>query len=280
MSSSSEAGNNPVTSGPALDVEAVNRRVDDIVAFQKRKVPWYRDTALMISAAAFFISIMTTVVSWYRTYQQDVNAMKTQLRSAIQQASGLAVQNAELALKFKDDQQNFLSASSALNTQNIILARQAYSLSKALGTSASAMELSAAANALIASSEMLFAEELLRDAVGRAKNSVEYVATLRLLSGVQFQNGQRGEAAASFQKATGGFDLFPTESNNQDYVNLTHAYSHLFWVNMIVSTDCQQAMQSMEKASQHLSRLPAIMPQANSIRAEVQRLGQFARNCR
>jgi hypothetical protein len=280
MSSSSEAPDKPVTSGSALDVEAINRRIDDIVTFQKRKGPWYKDTGLMISAAAFFISIMTTVVSWYRTYQQDVNAMKTQLRSAIQQASGLAIQNAELSLKFKDDQQNFLSASSALNTQNIVLARQAYSLSKSLGASASAMELTAAANALIASSEMLLAEELLKEAVLRAKNSVEYVATLRLLSGVQFQNGQRGEAAVSFQKAIGAFVLFPTESNNQDYVNLTHAYSHLYWVNMIVSTDCPQAMQSVEKASQHLSRLPAIMPQANTMRAEVQRLGQYAQNCR
>jgi hypothetical protein len=42
-----------VASDVRKDLASMNARIDDIVAFQERKRPWYRDTSLLISGAAF-----------------------------------------------------------------------------------------------------------------------------------------------------------------------------------------------------------------------------------
>jgi hypothetical protein len=38
---------------------ALIRRLDNIVAIQKEKRPWYREGSLLVAIAAFFISFMT-----------------------------------------------------------------------------------------------------------------------------------------------------------------------------------------------------------------------------
>jgi hypothetical protein len=69
----------------AKDLATLNSRIDDIVAFQNRKRPWYRDTALLISGVAFATSIVTSVISGYRTYRQDINSRKDALQTVIQE---------------------------------------------------------------------------------------------------------------------------------------------------------------------------------------------------
>ena len=60
----------------ASAIAALNRRVDDLVALQTKRPPWYRDPPVLISASAFLISLVTTGLSLHRTHQQDVNALK------------------------------------------------------------------------------------------------------------------------------------------------------------------------------------------------------------
>jgi hypothetical protein len=154
-------------------IDELSRRIDDIMAFQKKPKPWY-DTGLIISGLAFFISLVTTVLSLYRTHQQDINNLKTQLRNTIQQSGALVLQSVEMQSKYKDNQQTMLALSSALNSQNIGLAREAYTLTKALGSNATSLDLLGSANALINSEEYSLAEELLKDAVARATRAVEH----------------------------------------------------------------------------------------------------------
>jgi len=75
------------------DIGDINRRINDIVAFQKNKDPWYRDTGILISAAAFFVSIVTSGLSAYRTYRQDINSRKEALQSVIQQYHTIMIDN-------------------------------------------------------------------------------------------------------------------------------------------------------------------------------------------
>jgi hypothetical protein len=42
-----------VASDVRKDLATMSARIDDVVAFQQRKGPWYRDTSLRISGAAF-----------------------------------------------------------------------------------------------------------------------------------------------------------------------------------------------------------------------------------
>ena len=233
----------------------------------------------MISAAAFFISIMTTVVSWYRTYQQDIISLRAELRTIIQDTNKVSLLHLELFEKYKDNQQAFLNASSTLNSQNIVLAKAAYSLIKQLGGSASSLDLTTTANALIQSSEFLLAEELLKMAAKRAANSIEEVAALRILGSTQFQIGKANESKDTFIKAVDIFARYPKEAVNEGHVNMTHAYTHLFWATVLVSSDCQGAKQSVNSADRHLSLLPSILPQANTLRSEFRRVANLLSNC-
>jgi tetratricopeptide (TPR) repeat protein len=251
----------------------LNRRIDDIVAFQNRKgAPWYRDPSLMISAAAFFISIMTTVVSWYRTYQQDMISLKTELRTISHQANSLILQNVELLTKYKDNHQAYMQASSTLNSQNIVLAKAAYSVVKQLGRSASSMDLTQTASALIQSHEFVLAEELLKEAAKRAEHAVEDVSALRILSNTQLQLGKTGEARESIAKALEVFRRYPAEANGQANVDMTQAYTLVFWANAVGSADCQTVKYNLDRADEHLSSLPLTSPQANTLRSEASRL--------
>jgi tetratricopeptide (TPR) repeat protein len=239
------------------EIAALKRRIDDIATFGKHDGPWYKNTGLTISAAAFFISVMTTVVSWYHTYQQDVAALQTQLRATLQQTNQLALLNIELPAKFKDSQNDFLNASSTLNTQNLMFAQQAYSIAKALGNAASSLQLTATAAALINSGQIGLAEEMLSSAVDRAANSTEYTSAARTLAAIQFQGGRRDEAIATFKNIVQVFDRFPGEAKYDFNVNLTQAYSYIFWTGAVMLADCRLAKETLAGTGQYMSRLPA-----------------------
>ena len=263
----------------ASAIEALNRRVDDIAAVQTRRPPWYRDPPVLISASAILISLVTTVLSLHRTYQQDVNALKIQLRGAIQQTSNLAVQHMEFYDKYKDDNAKFMSLSSLINTQNEALARESYALVKSLGTNATSLDLTSAAQALSNSGAYALAGELLEDAVRRAENSVAFTTTLRTLGALQFQSGQPHEGSSSFQRALTVFDRLPVEAKNRDFVNITQAFTYLGWSAFLIRTDCKLARETLGEASALLTDFPPDFTQATVIRGEVDRLMTSTQNC-
>jgi hypothetical protein len=265
---------------PHDEIAMINQRITDLIAGQQRTTTWYRNPSFITSVAAIFISVMTTTVSWYRTYQQDVTALKAQLAATLQQANAGQIQIIELMAKYKDDQPSFLRVSTALNAQNLILAKQAYALARSLGTAASAVNLTTIAHSLMQSNEVTLAEDLLRQAVARAENSVEYVAALRVLGVLQYYNGQRSEGEATFKKALDAFKTYPKEAKSPDYVNYAHAYTHLYWAQALVSSDCRGTKEHLALSAHYLAQLsPAARVQANATTAEVTRMVQSVAAC-
>jgi hypothetical protein len=254
--------------GSAGDLKAVNQRIDDIVAFQKRRPIWYRDTSLVISVAALFITIVTTVVSWYRANQQDVNAAKLQLSNVLQQTATLKTGALEYVVKYKDQGQLFTQLMSDVNERNIQLANEAYSLVKFLGRSASATQLTAVASNLMASDMSLLSEGLMVDAVDRANNSVEYVAANRLLGLLYFKLGRQDDGNAALQKAADAFKIYSSEAISTDYVNLTQAYTFALWTQATQNSNCPLAKQRLQTAMGYWAKLPPPTQQITSMPAQ------------
>jgi hypothetical protein len=224
---------------------------------------------------------MTTVYSWQRNNQQDQITMRNELHSAIQEAASLFVQNAEFMVKYKNDMASMGVISTAENRKNIILARQAYVLTKALGSSATSLDLSGAAEALINSQDFLLAEELLKTAADRAHSANEYYAALRVLSGLQYNNGKRGESAESFKKVLEVFSKFPEEANNEQYVATTQVYSYIYMANAIGASDCALSRHHLASVEQYLSKLPQGSAQTNTLRAQAQKISELlVANCK
>jgi hypothetical protein len=250
-----------IVDDPHDDIAVINRRIDDLIAGQRQSTAWYRNPSFITSAAAIFISVATTAMSWYRTYQQDITSLQSRLASTLQQANLLQIQSVDLMAKYKDDQPRLLHVSSTLTAQNLILSKQAYTLARALGSSAGSVNLLTIAYSLMQSNEVTLADDLLRQAIARAENSVEYGGALRTLGLLQYYNGQRSEGEATFKKALDTFKLFPKEAKSQDYVNYHHAYTHYYWAQALVSFDCRAAKDHLAEGLQLLGQMSPLMRQ-------------------
>lgn len=237
----------------------LSQRIDDIVAFQKRKGAWYRDTSVVISVAAFLISMVTTVFSWYRSYQQDITAIQGQLSAVLERATALQRTNFDYYYKLKDDPL-YGSVSAVLNQENVQLATQAYSLARALGENASVTQLNNAAYFLMASDLSVPGKELLDKAAQRADNSVEYVGAMRMLGALQYKLGNPEAGNEAYTKATRAFEKFPSE-RNESYENLTQAYTHIYWANVLQITDCNAANEHMRTAEKFWNKMPGAAQQ-------------------
>ena len=219
---------------------------------QQPKKPWYKEPSVIISAAAFIISIVTTVVSGYRTYRQDIEAQKNQLRTVLLQLNSGTLQAAELMTKYQKDP-SITTISSALNVQNIITAKQAYVLVKTLGSDSSSLDYSLVSYALFNTREVILAEELAQRALEKASNATEYMGATRQMASIKASRGQTTEADIYFQKALKVFDRYPQEAINEQNVAYTHTWTQLTWAS--VSPNCNAAMIHVVEANKHLEAL-------------------------
>lgn len=248
---------------PHDNISILNQRIDDLIAGQRSRSIWYRNPSFVTSVAAIFISTMTTVVSWYRTYQQDITSLQIQLAATLQQANSAQLQAIDMMAKYKDDQPSLLRVSSTMNAQNLILIKQAYALARSLGNAASPINLTNIAYALMQSNEVTLAENLLHQAIARSENSVEYGAALRVLGQLYFYNGQTKEGEATFKQALDTFKKYPNEAKSPDYVNYQLAYTRYYWAQSLIMRDCKAAKEQLAAGLQHLAQMsPVSRPQA------------------
>jgi hypothetical protein len=96
-------------------VGILDDRIADIITFQKRKEPWYRDTGVLISVAAFTISILTSGLTAYRTYRQDINTRKDALQSLLQQFYGSGIGTIAIQYGLQKDIQTANSNNAGIN---------------------------------------------------------------------------------------------------------------------------------------------------------------------
>jgi hypothetical protein len=207
------------------DLAAMNARIDDIVAFQKRKDPWFRDTSFIISSAAFFISLLTSGISAYRTYRQDINSRKDALQATIQQYYATSLANVASQFSFQKDlngptdpkyasSQYFAGgANTIVQNANVAFAKQALSLVNELGRNASAVDLGETAVILGTVNQFSVGGELYQRAIDTAVNSVEYLGAIRGLAAQQYYLGSKDESAVNMKKALDVFSKFPSEAN-------------------------------------------------------------------
>ena len=236
-------------------LDLINQRVNDIVTLQKPKAPWYRDSNFAISLAAFLISMVTTIASWYHSYQQDINATRIRLSEILERANALQRANLDYMNKFRNDPTYLATASVILNQQNVQLATDAYSLARSLGSHATANQLTLAAYILSISDYSLLSENLLKEAIDRADNSVEYVAALRLQGSLQFKLGNATAANSAFDLASKVFEKY-TDERNVYYENVTQAYTQFYWAQGLQMSDCTAAKRHMEQAAAFWSKIP------------------------
>lgn len=93
-----------------------------LIGFLKRL--WHKSPATIISIFALLFSFSTTIVSYYRTQNEDIQLARTELRSILQRLSYLLIDAFEFDQKYKDNPEASI-LSGNLNQENSLLAQQA-----------------------------------------------------------------------------------------------------------------------------------------------------------
>jgi hypothetical protein len=248
----------------------LENRLDSLIAARK---PWYRDTTLLAqitAIAAFAMSVVTTTIAAYRTHRQDVNTIKTELRTIISQLHDHGVALGEFKIKYKD---NLLldSITGDMYESDIQLARRAYYVVKELGTDASAYDFIETAYFLHNVGEIDLADELAGrgiDAAAKAANFADHLASIRQLGRSKLQAGRVAESEVYMQEALQIFQIYPKAAQNEYFVNSTHAYTLLRFAE-VNPLDCRKVLEYTDIAANYISKSGNSMQNYNAERDQV-----------
>ncbi len=142
------------------------------------RTPWYRSIPTIISVLAFCFSLGTTVVSYQRTRQLDIQAARTELRGFIQRLSALPKENLQLTKTYDYDQLALGNLQSFITQETTLTARQAAEVVRRIPDKVSATEYSAVAYALWSAGNTATAMEFTKLAVQKAVDVMDEAATL------------------------------------------------------------------------------------------------------
>ncbi len=192
------------------------------------KAPWYKNIPIIVSVLALLFSFGTTYVSNERIGAQDIQALKTELRSILQQLSVLPSKNYELTKKYPNDPNAIAFIGGQLNQENSLLAFQAADLvSRLPSNKITAIEIYSVAVALQYSYEIQKANEMYQLSYELSDDMNTAVAAKRGIANSLFQLGQPESGRVQFQDA---LNIFSRYKNNNDFIQKsTHITTLLNW---------------------------------------------------
>lgn len=209
-------------------LESMKREIDSLQEhLHATRQPWYRSLPTVISLFAFCFSFGTTVLSFQRTRQLDIQAARAELRGFIKRLAELPRENLQLTKTYANEQMVLRDMQSFITQETILVANQAAEVIRRIPAQVSATEYSAVAYALWTNASNAAALELIRKAVAKASDAVNEAAVLRQYAEYLMMSGDVNGARVEYQKALAVFSKYP--GHNQYYQDFTHAFTQLHW---------------------------------------------------
>ena len=189
----------------------LKKEVDALqIAVMSQKTSWYKNPATIISILALLFSFGTTAVSYVRTYEQDKQNRRAELRGLLERLSNISKETVEIPKKYPNDPVTIGLLSGNLNQENALLSRQAAEIAKKLPKdSVSATEYYFIGWALQSSYNLQGAKEFYGYAIGAATDFNDKIAALRANAILLFNTGQAEAGRNEYRKALEIFSTFP-----------------------------------------------------------------------
>lgn len=209
-------------------LESMKREIDGLQAhLHATRQPWYRSLPTVISLFAFCFSFGTTVLSYQRTRQLDIQAARTELRGFIQRLAELPKENLQLTRTYANDQLSLGNLQSFITQEATLVAKQAAEVIRRIPDQVSATEYSAVAYALCGTGANAAAMDFVKRATQKAADVNDEAAVLRQYGGYLMASGDVQQARVEYQKALNVFAKYP--GYGEPYQNNTHAYTEFHW---------------------------------------------------
>jgi tetratricopeptide (TPR) repeat protein len=225
-------------------------------AVMKPGIPWYKNASSIVAISALLFSFGTTYVSYVHTRVQDIQSLKTELRSLVQRMASLPKENLEIFKKYSDDATSAGLVSGYINQENLLLARQAAEIVKRLPPDqVSATEYQAIGLAMVNSNNTEQAGFFYQKAIDTAESLDDELNSLRGKAGILFIDGKPEAGRMEYQRALSVFERRPGVNNiTQVACNIT---TELNWALS------ERTSGFVDLAGQHLSsaeRLVSTLP--------------------
>ncbi len=238
--------------------EVLKKEVDLLqIAVMSAKTPWYKNIPIIVSVIALLFSFGTTYVSNQRIEAQDIQALKTELRSMLQQLSTLPSKNFEMNKKYAGDPTAVAFIGGQLNQENSLLAYQAADLIERLPSDkVTAIEIYSVAVALQSSYEVQKAYEMYGLSYDLAADMNTAVAAKRGIANTLYQLGQPEAGRVQFQDA---LNIFARYTDHNEFIQqTTHVTTLLNWAGAEANAGfMERSKQRIDEAKNIVNSLPS-----------------------
>jgi hypothetical protein len=219
---------------------------------------WYTQVPVVVpvtvSVLALAFSIVTTYESERRVARQDTHATRVELRGLVQRLIALPRENLEATLKYRNDPVTFQQVASQINTENIVLVREASDLMDEIPHQVSATQYYAVALAACLSGLTAECERRLNDGLRVADNVVDATALLRQYATMLFLTGHVDRGRAKWRDALDIFQRYPHQAAYT--VAYTSGLTEYDWsIAELNLRNCRAALQHLRAAERYSTQI-------------------------
>jgi tetratricopeptide (TPR) repeat protein len=235
--------------------EILKKEVDSLqIQLSADKKPFFKNPSTIIAIVALIFSFGTTVISYVKSYQEEIRANRREARELIQRLSRLPIESFELTKKHEGSPQG-ASLNRLVNQENVLLATQAVELIKRYPDSFSSNEFFSVASAFFQSNLKDNIPYLLNNAIKRARNYNDYNVSTRALASLYYSQSDFTEGRKLYEKAMAVWDIYP--ESNHSIVTYTNVDTLMFWSDAELSIyNFSAARDLIERAKNYLQELP------------------------
>jgi tetratricopeptide (TPR) repeat protein len=253
-----------------------NEELDERVATMKREIdalqiqmaektkPWWKQLSvllpLLVSFGALSFSIWTDQKSDDRIERQQEHETRVELRELIQRLQALPKENFDLAQNYPNNPDLRVQ----INTENLVLSRQAAGIIEELDGNVSATEYLAVSAALVFSSMHAEASELLTQGIAAAQDAAGELYLLRQDALVRFALGDLDGGRSRWAEALDIYEKYPEEIAISVAAN--SMYTEMSWASAELGQDeCPAALRHITAAKERIAELVPQHPWAGWI---------------
>lgn len=240
-------------------VSTLKQEVDALqIHVMERAKPWYRALPvlipLVVSVIALGFSFWTDYKAEARLNREEEHEARVELRGLLQRLQELPKENFEIYRTYEDDAVAQRSLSPLLNTENLVLARQAAELIKELDGDVTATEYYATAYAFYVSDQPTEAGRLLNEGLNVVDDPINETALLRQDAIVRIYLGDLDGARDRWQQALDVFGHYPEQS--KALVAATHLQTEMNWADAeLLQGECGAAWEHITAAADYVSAI-------------------------
>ena len=214
-------------------IKTIKEEVDALqITIMKQRSPWYKNIPTIISILALLFSFGTTIVSYKRTLDQDIQNRKGELRVILQRLAILPIDYVEYQKKYHDDQIAFGNILSSIAQENTLLVKQASTIGNWLSKrkKIDSSEYISIGVALKNCYDLAEAEKFYKNGIEFAKKTKDFnneIAALRNYAEILFLTGRQAEGRHELENAMDIFSRYQDQSGNNIFNEYTQYFTHI-----------------------------------------------------